>query len=460
MKTNTRILMLGLYCVLCAACSGSGTPINAGAVPASDPVLQPGYEDEGSTTSITVIGNPSLDVDTSAQVYLTLNQDTNNLKLFGAESLTDVLSFAETQSDGKTVASTATTVPAVTDFVLGPNQEMALVLTTPALVNEENCALVYATNEGLELCAQTAPFTVSGRPQFDAEGKLYYFGQADASASNVLVRWDPATETKTDLINQNISLTKWLVHAGGVVYLLGKVDQTDFFRSVLTDGSVTNLLSGSAVVQNFNFASSTTMILQADNVTFDDALVSGYFGYDLTQNAVTSWLDITIGDLDTLALDSLGAVYVTDYQKIYKIFPGATETIDAGFDKINLFRIYADAFYVAGQQGLESKLLKVTRTAAGLQTTTLMPDCEVYHLVADDAYLYYDALNFATNTLGVGKYTLTNSNDVVLETINQPLVQLESVYSVNNNSFTENTAQAVTTYSLVRAATTSTTNTI
>jgi hypothetical protein len=454
MKNKFYTIILVLVCFSLVACFGSGNKVIDGA---DIDINEPTYEDDG-TTSITVIGNPEYDISTDAQVYLTLNQEKNNLKFLKSDGLSDVLSFADPDYAEKALSDETVEVPGVKSFILGPNGEIAMKLFAGIMIDDVECLLLYA-QDNVETCVQAAPYDVIDSAQFDEAGNVYYYGLDTSDDVKSLTKWDVATQEKTQITNQNIELNDWLTHATGTVYLSGTIDKVPFFR-VYNNGSMSDLLSGDAVVNTFNFIDVDHMIIHAENVTYNSEVVTGNFLFRLTNNAIEQMLDFGGGDLEALQLDNGDNVYVLEEGIIHKIYPGVVQQVEWNLDKITLFKIYNDTFYMSCQQEGISKFVKATQGSAGAEITTLLEQTELYHLETDGSHLYYDALDLATNAYYVGIYDLANNTETRVENISNGLVQLESIYSVNNLTFSQIDFDDNALYALTRVGTTSESNTI
>ena len=156
MKNKLYTIMGVLITVFCVSCFGSGM---------SDSLdTGTGLDDEGSTTSITVIGNPSLKVNNTGTVYLIDNLDSDNFKFFSDTSIESVLSLTVANTDLAEDAILDTPVPAIDGFVLSPNNEteMVFVLEASFVVNDQNCFVVFV-DSAEEKCIHEAK--IQDKPQ-------------------------------------------------------------------------------------------------------------------------------------------------------------------------------------------------------------------------------------------------------------------------------------------------------
>ena len=115
MKNNIYKIGLCLLILLSVACIGDSQNVG----------------DEGGTpASITTIGNPGNDIEANSQVYLTLNQNFNNIRQINNDKLEDVFSLA--------------TAPAVQSFDLSPNGALFMYLSENILLDYQECSLIYS----------------------------------------------------------------------------------------------------------------------------------------------------------------------------------------------------------------------------------------------------------------------------------------------------------------------------
>ena len=396
-------------------------------------------EDGGTTTSSTSVGNPSLDINMAGSVYLTLNQDNNNLKQVNGDSLSDVLTYSDPDLAANTLikkSETAENIPAAKRFFLGPQTEIVVEFYEEIIWEDSFCLILYS--DGItEQCVRQANFDLQGDMQFDEAGQVYYFGYDESLGITTLVKWDPTTGESKNLINQNINLSHWLVHANGTVYMSGDVENTNFFRVIETDDTLVNLMSDQTIIKCFNFIDASQLIIQGENIEFQSQLRNGNFVYDIDQGQVIREIEFVSGDLTTLQIDADNTVYVLDEGAIYSIYPNTPQKMSFGLGEVSLFKIYGNDLYAAGQDDMTQQLVKISLGSSDLAVEVVLQDQEIYHLVKAGETLYFDSLNFNTNTLAVSQVNMITYDVVVIEDVLQGLVQLESADANYNYSLTE-----------------------
>jgi len=387
--------------------------------------------DPETTGSSTRIGNPALDINLNGNVYLTMKNESNNLKQVTDGILFEVLTYTDADLAINTLLEDSISV---NSFALGPNGEMAIVFNSEITYNEDVCYLLYATSD-TETCIETNDFKIVDDLQFDANGNLFYFGHNSDLNVDQLIKWDPLTDSKIKLINQNITLTQWLVHASGSVYIIGTVDESHFFREVSSDGSLNNLLSGESVVTQFNFISSDLMMIQGSDIIFNEGYLTGNFIFDLSTNTVVEKLNVSTGDLKTLQIDEHNNVYLKDENTLLIVYPGVIHEVNTDLDKLHLFKIFNNSLYIAGQNDYTDQLIKVD--LENNQPEVIVDNFEIYHLEHTDNKLYFDGLDFSTNTLSITEFDLNSLSSRIIDEISDDLIQLKVTDHYSNYSYNE-----------------------
>jgi len=443
MKNKLYTIMGVLITVFCVSCFGSGM---------SDSLdTGTGLDDEGSTTSITVIGNPSLKVNNTGTVYLIDNLDSDNFKFFSDTSIESVLSLTVANTDLAEDAILDTPVPAIDGFVLSPNNEteMVFVLEASFVVNDQNCFVVFV-DSAEEKCIHEAK--IQDKPQFDANGNVYFYDNNLELGTEGLVKWAKATGEKIYITNPNFELAQQMVHADGTVYL---TDTAGSLRTVSPDNILSNRLSGDRV-DSFNIVDANILLLQGE-ITFEEEQSYGYYFYDHTEKEIIAVLDYN-GNADlssSMYVDGENRILVQDGDSIIKIYPGVSEIIELGLTQINFSIVHDNTLFASGRVEGTQKFVKLDLSDEEAAPVTVLSGHEVYNAeLGSNSNLYYDAQNFNTNQYYLGILDVT-TNDVIFteEVLDGSVVNIDSVYSINNNSFSEITFETNTPYALVRAAT-------
>jgi len=433
-KKNLYVILI-LLSFIFSACAGQGSYLN----PDDTGLIENGLDENDTYTSSTKFGNPSLKIDISSHVLLTLEENQDNLKQINKGTLSSVLSFSDPDLATETLLETLE-IPSVKTFTLGFSDEVVMVFDEPISWDENStCLIVYTYAEDVK-CVHEADFDIIDRVQFDIAGNVYYFGKDLNTNTEALIKWDQANEEKTYLINQNITLHQWLVHVfEGTVFLTG-TSNASFFRAIESDGSITNLIPDEAEIDSFNFISKDLMMIQGSNITYNHIPRSGNFIFNMTDKTVSEMLDFVGGDLINLQMDSLNNVYVQKADKIYKAYPGIPYELilETELSKVSLFKIFDDIMYIAGKEDLIQSLIKIDLLSDNSTEKTIISGHEIYHLVIDGDSLYFDSLDFTDNRVKISQYNTLTKEMTDISDVNNQLVQLESIYMNENYSFYEN----------------------
>ncbi|EKD50652.1 MAG: hypothetical protein ACD_62C00464G0002 [uncultured bacterium] len=436
------LLMMAFVFTSCAGLSNPITPSEGDEQIMEDPQI-----DSTPPTSSTTLGNPTLDVSVTGNVFLTDNNASDNLKQVTGDDVFSVLSLVDPDVGTETLTESPTTdIPSVKYFGVGTDSQLVMFFDEAISVADADCYVVYAY-EDEQLCLESSQFTIVGDVQFDKAGNIYYFGQENSADVQTLVRWDPETAERKLLINQNITLTQWMVHADGSVYLLGESGGIGFFRKMNTDGSLVNIFSSPTVISQFNFISSELMIAEGDFVYYNDDWSLGLFVISLADFSVKDRILLSDVDLTTLKIDSQNRVFaLSGYhlnQKLYQIYPKsivADSLVNLGLNQIKYFEIINDILYAEGMQDTNEVLvqldLNLEVAVSGVrEATVLCSGYEVYHLIENDGALYFDGLDFANNTMSLFRFDTETLTLSPLVQTSDALVQLLSNKAYENPSF-------------------------
>jgi hypothetical protein len=268
--------------------------------------------------------------------------------------------------------------------------------------------------------------------QRDGAGAVYYAGQ-DAQDRLVLRRWkDGAT---TDLITDNVWLTRFLVRPDGSVIVSGRTKSTGqgWTRRILPTGGLQTL------------ASSDARFL----ATFPDGnlYVGLWDGYDMgvrrliagaTSLDPTFWISGNVNGIDRpavhdgalcnipgsgggyctfpgdrFATTSSGEVYgvntVGQATSLMQVFP-TLASVPSAVTSPTRIRAVGDALYVAGRNASNQHVLVRRDTTTDLESELIAPanELEVYHLGYSSATnsVLFDGLRFADNRYVLGSIDL------------------------------------------------------
>lgn len=176
----------------------------------------------------------------SAQIVKASSSGSNIYKLTTAGTIEDIFESVE-----PIIAST---------LYIAPDGKLYIVFQSAVTIGDQPCILIRLGRDNTGECVddglmQINTFSVPTKPiQFDAASNIYYSGYSSDS-KGVLRKKNTSLSESTDLINDNIQLSHFLVTDDGTVYVAGTSTSTSttFFRRILTSGSLENLLNGAAI---------------------------------------------------------------------------------------------------------------------------------------------------------------------------------------------------------------------
>jgi len=134
------------------------------------------YDDTTPPTTSSTFGNPALQINLEGSVYLTLNEDQDNMRQIIDAELKTVIDYEDPELAVKTLSVSATPeqdIPAVKNFYLGNHDDLVFVFFDAMEWNDESCLLIHAQND-IVTCLEDSSFELSSDIQFDGAGNVFY----------------------------------------------------------------------------------------------------------------------------------------------------------------------------------------------------------------------------------------------------------------------------------------------
>ncbi|GEM_PF-4568877 len=428
MKNHTRkrgLLGLLLGFVLLATACGGGGGGGRGAGDLTTPSSSTTVENPTESSS-TAVENP-IGINLKGATALVLeNAPGDNLKkMTDGGALESALTINASATSSK--ATVPATIPGVSSFVQGPNNELIIWLTSSISVNGEPCQVVYyRESDDKTICASP----LGSKPQFDALGNIYYEDNND-----IIVRWVPDTNERKDLTNQYISVNQWLVHASGDVFVNGTSDGANIFRRINISGSAEDYLDGSSNVASFRFVDKNHIFLYKSG----DAFVLTIYGADKGKLEQQSTALTGSPNASLFQQASNGVFYSKNSggSGVYEIYPGPQYKVPLNLTGLKQFKAVDLNLYATGQRNTKHALvlthLNENKVAVDLLGNN---DLEVFDFMIVNEWLYFNALRLADNKIVFGEINLnTMELNIIDDTLGSKYLQMETRKIVRNESF-------------------------
>ena len=239
-------LLVLLVCIGLIGCGSGSGGSNTGNASGN------GEDNSGDTSNQDTVSGSTLTFDLSdavavlkadesaAQVIKATVSDSNLLKLTTSGTIDNVFTGGEAAR--------------VSELYIAPDGKLYVVFSSPVNVEDQPCILIRLGRDNTGQCIDDELMTISTFPvptkpiQFDDAGNIYYAGNS-SDGKGVLRKKSPDLTDGTDILNDNVQLSRFLVKGNGTVYIAGTNIPTDtrFFRRILTSGSIENLLSGADI---------------------------------------------------------------------------------------------------------------------------------------------------------------------------------------------------------------------
>lgn len=372
-----------------------------------------------TVASITI---PHLKLPLSSADVLFLDDQTENGNLNKIQE-DQVQPAFEVEGESAETDLSADRLPKLSDFVMGPNGELAGVLEVTIRMGNDYCNLIYVPSDSSAvLCANFTEKTLIGLPQFDFLGNLYFSVSHTQTDEAEINKFDPVTGETTNIINDKINIFSWRLHPAGVVFLKGSnvSNRQDFFRVINQDGSVENIFDADVYVDNFWVVDNNHLLILADH--FFVYTVAGEKKGLLEQFGSSSYYFVS-----RLQRSASGKIYGLDNEEIKQIYPGIPRVIDMDMDSIAEFKVIGETIYAIGTRDTKPVLMK-KNINDGIPAKNLLGDFEidVYHFDLLNEYLFFDGLDFKTNTVILARFNLNTNDLVILDEPEEKLAEIKT----------------------------------
>lgn len=369
-----------------------------------------------SSLSFNLAGAVGLAIDNSSQSSLAagLTLGSSNLKRV---NLDNSLSNAITSGSAS-----------VQNFMVAANDQIYLLLSSAI----EGCILVRvdgATNEATCVDKTLSQINWSNRfgdpIQFDGQGNIYYQG----SAGDKTILRENAAGTTTDLINDNISMSGFLVLNDGSVFVSGTTSSTglSWTRVISPEGSISNLLTSlpyflalfpdNNVYMGVSSPSSSVERYMTSTREFDSsAWINGngapyYFVCPAKSNDLCIYAKQILRTANGKVYSVVGVNHPRTFLQYYPVVSKTnTEIVD-----VTMFKSTLTYIFLAGLDINNENRLMLYDTANNTETDLLTDqDIEIYHInflnSNDRQIVMFDGLRFSDNSYVLCQVDLTNNN--------------------------------------------------
>lgn len=381
-------------------------------------------------------------------------------------------------ADGTTQEAVTSGKATISRFLIAPNDKLYVLFSSKVNLKDTSkgggrgCLLAEVVRAtGIPTCIEDELESITwissggvGHPsnpiQFDGSGAIYYLGQ-NASGSVSLRK--NAGGTKTDLINDNISIWNFIVLEDGTVILTGTTTSTqaNWVRRISPQGGLRNLVTS-------GYAQFLTLF--PDNNVYMGLWGGGHFGikrylpssdaldvkYWISGNMVGDEQDWYFGadqfcqnDEDRQTNDSFCGYYGAYIKGTHRTTDGKVFTI-AGYDANGLLMQYypelakpsTAVVKVAVAQGVLTNLILAGLNSSDRNVLTLFNttdqseleligaenEIEIYRLnfVASDNRIMFDGLRFSDNKYVIGQYDLNSMTFGASQTGSTKLVDFQT----------------------------------
>ena len=389
-----------------------------------------------SSGSSTTVANPVI-INLKGATGLVLEDKQNdNFKKIVDGELEPVLEISSSSSVDK--AMVPQTIPGISSFVQGPNNELIIWLKESIVVGDvTSCNVIYyRESDEKTICASP----LNSEVQFDTTGNVYF-----KDDSGIIVRWTPDTNMRQNLTNQYIYVKEWLVHSAGDIFVNGTAGGANIFRRITIDDSAEDYLNGSDTVTSFRFVDREHILM--DGIIAPETVSATYILTVLgPQSGNVEQLSLPNsyyyhGSINEFQQSSDGIFYAKGGylapSKIVAVYPGAPHAIPLNLTGLRSFKIVDLNLYVIGQRNTKHVLVlnHLNENEEGVDLLG-SNNLEVYDFILVNEWLYFNALRLADNKIVFGEVNLnTRELNIIDETLGKKYLQMETRKSVRNESF-------------------------
>jgi hypothetical protein len=378
-------------------------------------------------------------------------------------------------SDGRQSEALTSGSATIDRFMIAPNDKLYVLFRSPSNLDDTSkpgaCLLAEVSKiTGQPKCIDDSLSSISwmeepsNNPiQFDAQGVIYYLGRSQ-SGQTVLRKY--GNTGSSDLVNQNISISNFLVLSDGSVILYGSTANTDasWIRKVTASGALQTIRN----IQRCNRGVRFIKKFPDNKIYFgiDDCNLYGVYSMDSLGQAFDErpWFGWSSkngqelpppvkhecsppnSDLESWSRCGVEAVEMltTHSRQVFGIaligwnnvrqaliqYYGDYSRPVLSVTAIRVFQAVLNNVIVAGINSSGQNILTLFNTSAGSEIQLIGPDneIEIYHLnyVASSNKIMFDGLRFSDNKYVIGQYDLNTMTFSASQTGNTKLVDFKT----------------------------------
>jgi hypothetical protein len=417
-------------------------------------------------------GGKALRFNFSGAVGLALKPKTSASALLSGQSSAQS-NLQKVDGAGRQSEVVASGSATVSQFLIAPNDKLYVLFDSGTNLSDTSktggCLLAeVSTATGIPTCIEDQLTSVQWLEsnasslknksiQFDGSGAIYYLARKNAGAL-VLRRY--AGGTKTDLINDNISVSDFLVLSDGRVIVTGTTQSTNtrWIRRIAASGGLTNLYSGDessflalfpdgnvyvgghTAVTGFGWGVGR-YLTQADLADtrpyFSYPQQNPYFSSSLVcdMNGVPAGFCYGNGGLvKAIHKNTNGQVYAiasasSGSGTLMRYYPDLAK-VSTAVNKVLVFQGVISNLILAGLNSSNKNIMTLFNTTdnSELELIGAANEIEIYHLnyVAAENKIMFDGLRFSDNKYVIGQYDLNTMTLSASQTGSTKLVDFQT----------------------------------
>ena len=382
------------------------------------------------------VGNPSVIFNITGTVGIALPDSSVNAPRSGMFAVRSNGTTVDSLVDGSLTAS-------VRDFYSAPNGRFYVTFTsrTPLEQGGSPCALAEVNSStGVASCvdstiesvALTLMMSDSAPIQFDGQGNIYYTGMTNSK----FVLRKSVSGTVTNIINDNISLSTFIVLPDGSVMIQGSTmsPYSTWLRRVSADGVLSNLVPQNSMVSflsvfpdgNVYFGTGTSIkryLTSSQTVDPIDWVSNGYLSGGTSHHRFpscgfkgagggcpslygSSKLYKTTGG-QVLAINNFGMA--GSKNSLIILYP-KPEVVTTALSRISLMYQVDSKLILAGTNASGTNMLTIYDPTSYQETVVIdqTNETEIYSVayIAQTRKIFFNGLKFSNNSLVVGEVDL------------------------------------------------------